>query len=138
MQLAFQPVQEFLTLLRSKLSDSVSERGRPAMTRCLSFNHGGRDTIEAFDLDQMSTHPHLTWVGCIPEPAHTYGDAVSELSDGGVVATSTFDPADHDIAAKVLSGKPVGSVNEWHKGSGWASLVGTERVVVPERRRLIS
>ncbi len=97
----------------------------------LVINHGGRDTIEAFDLDQMSTHPHLTWVGCIPEPAHTYGDAVSELSDGGVVATSTFDPADHDIAAKVLSGKPVGSVNEWHKGSGWASLVGTEELSFP-------
>ncbi len=97
----------------------------------LVINHGGRDTVEAFDLDQMATHPHLTWVGCIPEPAHTYADAVAELSDEGIVVTSVFDPSDHDVAAKVLTGKPVGSVNEWHAATGWTRLTGAERLSFP-------
>ncbi len=97
----------------------------------LVINHGGRDTVEAFDVDQLSTRPHLTWVGCIPEPPQTFGDSVVGLSDGGAIVTSTNDPGDPDVAAKFLAGRPLGAVNEWHANTGWKPVAGTETLSYP-------
>jgi hypothetical protein len=37
--------------------------------RLLVVNHGGRESIEVFDVDLAPARPRLVWRGCLPMPA---------------------------------------------------------------------
>ena len=51
-------------------------------------NHGGRESIEAFDLrfDSSGT-PSLQWRGCLPMPSGQVGNSVASFADGTVLVT---------------------------------------------------
>ncbi|WP_428491067.1 hypothetical protein [Rhodopila sp.] len=108
-----------------------------------AVNHGGRESVEVFNVDLSSARPRFTWVGCIVAPKGFWPDAVASLPDGGIVVTSLWDPTDADRLNKLSNGKPVGALDEWHPAKGWSPVAGTEAmsgpngvVVSPDGKRI--
>jgi hypothetical protein len=103
-----------------------------AMHRTLyAVNHGGRESIEVFDVDLTGAQPRFTWTGCVVAPPKLWPDAVASLLDGGIVVTSLWDPTDPDRGKKLSAGQPVGGLDEWHSGKGWSVVPGTEGMSGP-------
>ena len=74
--------------------------------------HGGRESIEVFQLDMDGASPTLTWVGCAVAPEALMLNSVVALPEGGFAATSPR----------------TGDVWEWHTGTGWNLVPGSEDI----------
>ncbi len=96
-----------------------------------AVNHGGRESVEAFDVDLGNGTPKLAWVGCIVAPKGFWPDAVASLPDGGLLVTSLWDPTDPNRMDKLSNGKPVGALDEWQQAKGWSPVPGTEGMSGP-------
>jgi len=93
--------------------------------RLLVVNHGGRQSIEAFDVDTHGPVPALTWRGCLVMPEGQVGNAVASYADGTVLATVLTRPG--TTIADFVAGKITGGVWQWRPGEpGLALLRGTE------------
>jgi hypothetical protein len=85
-------------------------------------NHGGRESIEMFELKKASGNWGLIWHGCVVSQKD-FND-VAALPDGGFVGT-------HPTALQAagaglnLTGPPSGYVVSWMPGKGEAELMGT-------------
>ncbi|MET0291356.1 MAG: hypothetical protein ABW136_03260 [Steroidobacteraceae bacterium] len=84
-------------------------------------NHGDRHAIELFRIT-ASTSLSATWIGCVPMPEGTLANAVVPLKDGGLIATSFYDPRDSRAWTRMAGGENTGSVWEWQRKSGWRKL----------------
>ncbi len=73
-------------------------------------HHGTRESVEVFEVDARATTPTLTWVGCAVAPEALGLNSVVALPEGGFAATSFR----------------TGDVWEWHTGSGWTQVPGSE------------
>ena len=98
--------------------------------RLLVVNHGGRESIEIFevDLDDGGNNVSLTWRGCIVAAAGTWLNDVVGLPNGGLAASNMM-PRDftrEQILATELSKADSGYVLEWQSDSGWRRLPGTD------------
>jgi len=51
-------------------------------------NHGGRESIEAFDIDGRGATPSATWVGCVLMPDKLAANSVAAFGDGALVSTA--------------------------------------------------
>ena len=78
----------------------------------LVVGHGGRESIEAFKFDAGGTSPTLTWIGCVVAPESLGLNSVVALPEGGFVTTSSR----------------TGDLWEWHTGSGWNLVPGSENI----------
>jgi sugar lactone lactonase YvrE len=85
-------------------------------------NHGGRESIEVFELDATGRVPSVTWVGCVAYPDHASGNGVVGLADGGFITTNFHDPKDKDAFQKMGAKQITGNVLEWRPSSGWSPL----------------
>ncbi len=94
-------------------------------------NHGGRESVEAFDVDLSKARPALTWTGCVVAPQGFWPDAVASLPDGGLLVTSLWDPTDPHRVDKLSNGEPVGALDEWRPDKGWSELPGTKGMSGP-------
>ncbi len=74
--------------------------------------HGGRESIEVFELNMRGSLPALTWVGCAVAPDGLGLNSVVALPEGGFAATSPR----------------TGDVWEWHTGTGWSRVPGSEDI----------
>jgi hypothetical protein len=88
-------------------------------------NHGGRESIEVFDLDVSGALPAATWVGCVFMPPGVAATAVAAFSDGSLVATAVTLPGKTLTEAFAL--KKTGAVFAWNPGEpAFRLLPGTE------------
>jgi hypothetical protein len=90
-----------------------------------TVNHGGRRSIEVYELDAGST-PRITWKGCAVAPAPLRFNSVSHLPGEAFAATvfaNADDPKSYERAAE---GQPSGFVLEWSPASGWTTVPGSE------------
>ena len=99
---------------------SLSRRSTGAI-QLYVVNHGGRESIEMFEVKQASGTWSLVWHGCVVAK-NDYND-VATLPDGGFVAT-------HPNALGIkgpdlVSGKPSGVVARWTPQKGESELAGT-------------
>lgn len=84
-------------------------------------NHGGRQSIEMYELKQTSGAWGIVWHGCVPSPGPEYND-VAALTDGTFIATHpTGIPADPAQKGKqapggAFGGQPTGFVVRWAAG----------------------
>ena len=88
-------------------------------------NHGGRESVEVFELDASGAAPAATWVGCVLAPGKMSFNSVAAFSDGTLVATVliTPDKSFEDAFAQRITGV----VMQWTPGSaGFTPLPGTE------------
>ena len=90
-----------------------------------AVNHGGRELVEVFAVDLTKARPHFTWTGCVVAPKGFWPDAVASLPNGGMIVTSLWDPTDPTRMDKLMNGKPVGALDEWHPGKGWSEVPGS-------------
>jgi hypothetical protein len=88
-------------------------------------NHGGRQSIEVFDLDMRGAAPSATWVGCVPLPNGMEANSVAAFRDGSLVATVLILPGKSFEDA--FAGRNTGVVLLWTPGSpAFRPLPGTE------------
>lgn len=97
----------------------------PKSFQLLSVNHGGRESIEVFNLDTSGTKPSITWIGCVIIPAGTFVNSVAFLPKEGFVYTKFYDTTAKNGIASVFDGHPTGGLYEWHTQEGITEVPGT-------------
>ena len=85
-------------------------------------NHGGRESIEVFDIDGRGATPSATWVGCVLMPDKLAANSVAAFGDGALVSTVVSLPGKTSP-----DGRNTGAVFMWTPGeSVFHRLDGTE------------
>jgi hypothetical protein len=79
-----------------------------------AVNHGGRESIEVFDVRVSAEGPELTWTGCVVLPEEHEANSVAPLPDGGIAVTIPHLPSSSQ-----------GAVLRWVPGGGWTEVPGT-------------
>jgi hypothetical protein len=85
-------------------------------------NHGGRESVEVFDIDGRGATPSATWVGCVLMPDRLEANSVAAFPDGALVSTVV------SLPGKTLpNGRNSGAVFMWTPGERMFHRVdGTE------------
>lgn len=99
-------------------------------------NHGDREAIEVFQLENVEATPELTWVGCVPLPEGAMANAVAPLPGQGIVATHFIAPqyfeGQEPMAnpslwiSRLTTGETTGHGAVWRPDSGWTAISSTE------------
>jgi sugar lactone lactonase YvrE len=103
------------------------EPGNGPTHKLFVVGHGGRESIEVFEVDTSSSTPAVTWIGCVVAPDPIGLNSVRGLPDGGFVTTN-FLPRGGTPATtqRMLGGETNGELWEWHTASGWVKVPGSE------------
>ncbi|HIG00551.1 MAG TPA: hypothetical protein EYQ66_04475 [Myxococcales bacterium] len=94
--------------------------------RLLVVNHGGRESVEFFEVNLSEGGAVLTWRGCAIAPEQGYLNDVVSLPGGGFLVTHMM-PRDGPLWGIVKSqlGFDTGHVYEWEPGRGFRIAPGT-------------
>ncbi|MBS1200640.1 MAG: hypothetical protein H6R27_1318 [Proteobacteria bacterium] len=93
--------------------------------RLYVVNHGGRESVEVFDVDARPDVPTLAWRGCVLLPAALAANSVASYSDGTLLVTVLVHPG--DTFADFVEGRNTGGVYQWRPGTaGFERVPGTE------------
>ena len=84
-------------------------------------NHGGRETVEVFDIDARQPVPALRWRGCLPLPQGLAANSVAAYSDGTTLITVLARPG--HTYADFVNGLDTGGVYEWRPALGRFVLI---------------
>src|SRR5262249_49399912 len=76
-------------------------------------NHGGRESIEAFELAATGAALSLTWRGCILAPEGTSPNALALLPDGGLAVSNMMNPHQPQGQDAYVHGQLTGNVLLW-------------------------
>jgi hypothetical protein len=88
-------------------------------------NHGGRESIEIFEVRFSEEAPQLTWIGCVLMPNAIAANSVASYSDGTILASVLTHPG--KTITDFVRGGITGGVYEWRPGSeSFELLRGTE------------
>jgi hypothetical protein len=88
-------------------------------------NHGGRESVEVFELDTSGAAPTATWVGCVLTPDNMALNSVAAFSDGSLVATVLILPG--KTFEDAFAQRNTGVVLAWKPGDKtFQVLPGTE------------
>ncbi len=103
------------------------QAGANSVHKLFVVAHGSRESVEIFEVDARPATPVVTWIGCAVAPEPIGLNSVRGLPDGGFVATN-FLPRGVDAATrqKMLAGEKNGELWEWHTGTGWKTVPGSE------------
>jgi hypothetical protein len=101
---------------------TVSPTGRYTV---YATNHGGRESIEVFDVAVSGSGPAATWVGCVLLPAGLAANSVAAFTDGSLLATVLIMPG--KTFEDAFAQRPTGVVLAWKPGErAFRPLPGTE------------
>jgi hypothetical protein len=88
-------------------------------------NHGGRESVEVFELDVSGASPAATWVGCVVTPDKMALNSVAAFTDGSLVATVLILPG--KTFEDAFAQRNTGVVLAWKPGDKtFQTLPGTE------------
>ncbi len=88
-------------------------------------NHGGRESVEVFELDMSGAVPAAAWVGCVLTPNNMALNSVAAFTDGSLVATVLIQPG--KTFADAFAQRNTGVVVAWAPGEAmFRVLPGTE------------
>ena len=101
--------------------------GRNSTHTLYAVHHGGRESIEVFEVDARGKTPALTWIGCAVVPDPIGLNSVVALPEGGFIATD-FLARGIDAAGRgrMLAGENNGALWEWHTSTGWKMIPGSQ------------
>jgi hypothetical protein len=101
--------------------------GTGSVHRLFVVLHGGRESVEVFDVDTSGATPAFTWIGCAVAPEPIGLNSVRGLPDGGFIATNCLARGiDAASRTKMMAGEKNGELWEWHTASGWQKVPGSE------------
>lgn len=84
-------------------------------------NHGGRESVEVFEIDSSADEPTLVWAGCVLMPDATPVNSVAAFSDGTVLASVLTRPG--TSITDFVKGRITGGVYQWRPGDVTFSLL---------------
>ena len=87
-------------------------------------NHGGRQSIEMFEVNAMGARPTLRWIGCELLPDNASGNGVAPLPGGGFVASKFMEAGDAKAFAKMAALQTTGALYVWTPGKGFRAVPG--------------
>ncbi len=89
-------------------------------------NHGGRESVEVFEVRGRGLSAELLWRGCVVAPMPLYLNDVVALPEGGFLATHMMarDGETWGIVRSAL-GRDTGAVYQWQPGRGFEEVFGT-------------
>jgi hypothetical protein len=88
-------------------------------------NHGGRESIEVFELATGGAAPTATWIGCVLMPNGTAANSVAAFTDKSLVATVLIMPG--KTFEDAFAQRNTGAVFAWKPGDRtFQMLPGTE------------
>jgi len=88
-------------------------------------NHGGRESIEVFELEATGAAPAATWIGCVPMPDGMEANSVAAFSDRSLLATVLIMPG--KTFEDAFAQRNTGAVFAWTPGERtFRMLPGTE------------
>lgn len=97
----------------------------PRHFELLVVNHGGRESVEIFELRVEDDVPMLRWRGCLLLPEGQVGNSVAAFADGTVLVTVLTRPG--TAIADFVEGRNTGAVWQWQADSmEFRQLPGTE------------
>jgi hypothetical protein len=101
--------------------------GKNSVHTLYVVHHGDRESIEVFEFDGAAKPPALTWIGCALPPDPVGLNSVVALPEGGFASTN-FQPRGPagPGRANMLAGEKNGELWEWHTGTGWKKVPGSE------------
>jgi len=100
--------------------------GRNSVHTVYVVHHGNRESIEVFEFDARGKPPSLTWVGCAVAPDPVGLNSVVWLPEGGFVSTNFQPRGAARGRANMQAGERNGELWEWHTGTGWKIVPGSE------------
>ncbi len=100
--------------------------GRDGRHTLYVVNHGGRESIEVFEVDVRGARPALRWIGCVLLPDGASGNAVAPLPGGGFVATKFEQAGDPQAFQKMAALQPTGALYVWRPAGGFRLVPGSE------------
>lgn len=99
--------------------------GRNGTATVYAINHGGRESVEVFNLD--ARRGAAEWVGCVVAPEGTSANSVVGLPDRSIVFTKLLDTRNRGQGiSPVLQGHVTGVVYHWVPGKGISEVPGTQ------------
>jgi len=88
-------------------------------------NHGGRESIEVFEVAASGAAPTATWIGCVLMPNNLAANSVAAFSDRSLLATVLIMPG--KTFEDAFAQKNTGAVFAWKPGDKtFQMLPGTE------------
>ena len=101
--------------------------GRNSVHTLYAVHHGPRESVEVFEVDARAKPPVLTWIGCAVPPDPIGLNEVVALPDGGFIATDFLARGVDAVGrGRMLAGESNGALWEWHTGTGWKMIPGSE------------
>jgi hypothetical protein len=99
--------------------------GRNGLGTLYAINHGGRESVEVFNLDARKGSAE--WIGCVVAPEGTSANSVVGLPDRSIVFTKLFDTTTRGQGiSPVLQGQVTGTVYHWVPGKGVSEVPGSQ------------
>lgn len=103
----------------------IDVRVRPdGLTELFVVNHGGRESVEVFEILLGEPRPSLRWIGGVEMPGTTLGNDLAAVVGGGFVISTTGDIEGRPGPGMEEDGE-TGGVLEWSAAEGWRLLPGT-------------
>jgi len=95
--------------------------------RLLVVNHGGRESVEIFEVRNAMPRPEIKWRGCVIGPEDAYFNDLVNLSDGGFLATHMMPKSEQTAETlKGILGFDTGHVMRWSRDDGFSKVAGTD------------
>lgn len=92
----------------------------------LVVNHGGRESVEFFELERSREGFALLWRGCVSAAGDQFLNDVAALPDGGFLTTMMMKRSDPEALQRGFRGELTGYVLRWHPQRGWSRLPSSE------------
>ncbi len=93
----------------------------------LVVNHGGRESIEFFEVLLEPEDVKIVWRGCAIAPEQAYFNDVVHVPGGGFLATHMLERDSLWLGTlSAMIGRDTGNVREWQAGRGYRAVRGTE------------
>ena len=80
-----------------------------------AVNHGGRESVEVFDVTMQGAAAKVAWIGCVVMPDKMVGNSVAAFKDGTVLVTVLNLPG--KTPADMAAGLHTGVVFQWTPGT---------------------
>lgn len=104
-------------------------RRRDGVWQLLVVNHGGRESVEFFELTGGEGRWALSWRGCVVPPASSHLNDVAALPDGGLLVSTMHMLSNAETRNAMRSaeeGKNSGFLWRWTPGAGFTRQPGSD------------